>query len=58
LTNAFSEKRENFETAVNLHYCDYNFVKRQQTIRCKPAMEAGVASSQWTINELVEMVGG
>lgn len=56
LTNAFSKKRENFEAAVALHYTYYNFCKRHATIRCTPAMEAGVADSQWTSADLVEMI--
>ena len=54
LTNAFSKKRRNFEAAIALHYAYYNFCKRHQTIRCTPAMEAGVMKSQMTVAELVE----
>src|ERR1035441_7548474 len=43
LTLAFSKKRENFEAAVGLHFAYYNFVKRHNTLRCTPAMAAGVA---------------
>ena len=42
LTPAFSKKRENFEAAVGLHFAYYNFVKRHNTLRCTPAMAAGV----------------
>ena len=42
LTLAFSKKRENFEAAVGLHFAYYNFVKRHNTLRCTPAMAAGV----------------
>jgi hypothetical protein len=42
LTLAFSKKRENFEAAVALHFAYYNFVKRHNTLRCTPAMAAGV----------------
>ena len=55
LTNAFSKKLENFKAAVALHYGYYNFVKSHKTIRCTPAMEAGVATSAWTAQDLVEM---
>jgi IS1 family transposase len=58
LTNAFSKKIENFRAAVALHYAYYNFVKMHKTIRCTPAMAAGVVSSQWTVANLVEMVEG
>ena len=56
LTNAFSKKIENFRAAVALHYAYYNFVKVHQTIRCTPAMEAGVTNSIWTVADLVGMV--
>jgi IS1 family transposase len=54
LTLAFSKKRENFEAAVGLHFAYYNFVKRHNTLRCTPAMAAGVTGSFWTIGDLVE----
>ena len=57
LTNAFSKKIENFEAAVALNFAYYNFCKRHITIRCTPAMEAGVEQSQWTVAELVERCG-
>src|SRR5205807_568379 len=48
LTLAFSKKLENFEAAVGLHFAYYNFVKRHNTLRCTPAMAAGVVSSFWS----------
>jgi IS1 family transposase len=54
LTLAFSKKRENFAAAVGLHFAYYNFVKRHNTLRCTPAMAAGVASSFWSVGELLE----
>jgi hypothetical protein len=54
LTLAFSKKRENFTAAVGLHFAYYNFVKRHNTLRCTPAMAAGVASTMWSIADLVE----
>jgi len=56
LTLAFSKKRENFEAAVGLHFAYYNFVRRHNTLRCTPAMAAGVASSFWTVGELLEAI--
>ncbi|HUJ09219.1 MAG TPA: IS1 family transposase [Verrucomicrobiae bacterium] len=58
LTNAFSKKIENFRAAVALHYAYYNFCKIHTTIRCTPAMEAGVATSPWTVRDLVDMIEG
>jgi IS1 family transposase len=57
LTNAFSKKLENFEAAVVLNFAYYNFCKIHGTIRCTPAMAAGVESSQWTVADLVERCG-
>lgn len=54
LTLAFSKKRENFEAAVGLHFAYYNFVKRHNTLRCTPAMAAGVTESFWSVGELIE----
>ncbi|MGA2960440.1 MAG: hypothetical protein ABSD96_02120 [Candidatus Korobacteraceae bacterium] len=56
LTLAFSKKRENFEAAVGLHFAYYNFVKRHNTLRCTPAMAAGVTGSMWSVGELIEAV--
>jgi len=56
LTLAFSKKRENFEAAVGLHFAYYNFVKRHNTLRCTPAMAAGVTGSFWSVGDLVEAV--
>ena len=54
LTLAFSKKRENFVAAVGLHFAYYNFVKRHNTLRCTPAMAAGVAESFWSVGDLLE----
>ena len=54
LTYAFSKKLENFEAAVALHFAYYNFVKRHGTLRCTPAMAAGIERDFWTVGELVE----
>lgn len=58
LTNAFSKKMQNFKAAVALHYGYYNFVKMHKSIRCTPAMAAGVVNSPWTVGNLVEMIEG
>jgi hypothetical protein len=54
LTHAFSKKRENFEVAVGLHFAYYNFVRRHNTLRCTPAMAAGVTQSFWGVGDLLE----
>jgi len=53
LTNAFSKKRENLEAAVSLYMAWYNFCRVHQTLRVTPAMEAGLTSHIWTVEELL-----
>jgi IS1 family transposase len=55
LANAFSKKLENHAYAVALHFMYCNYVRIHQTLRVTPAMEAGLSSHPWTIQELVEM---
>jgi IS1 family transposase len=57
LTNAFSKKLENFEAAIAMNFCYYNFVKTHGAIRMTPAQAAGVENSAWTVTELVERCG-
>ena len=54
LTYAFSKKLENFKAAAALHFAYYNLVKRHGTLRCTPAMAAGVEQSFWSVGDLVE----
>src|SRR5438105_2263238 len=54
LTLAFSKKRENFEAAVALHFAYYNFVKRHNSLRCTPAMAAGIERDFWSVGNLLE----
>lgn len=56
LTNAFSKKLENHIAATALHYAHYNFVRRHQTLRVTPAMEAGITSTMWSTGNLLEAV--
>jgi len=56
LTNAFSKKLENHEAAIAMHYMHYNFARIHQTLRCTPAMEAGVSDHVWTLEEIVNLL--
>jgi IS1 family transposase len=53
LTNAFSKKRENLWAALALYFAWYNFCRMHRTIRCTPAMEAGITDHIWNIQELL-----
>lgn len=54
LTNAFSKKLESHIAATALHFAHYNFVRRHQTIRCSPAMAAGVSRTLWSTADLLD----
>ena len=56
LTNGFSKKVENHRHSVALHFMHYNFARIHQTIRCTPAMEAGVSDHPWTVEEIVGLL--
>jgi hypothetical protein len=56
LTNGFSKKIENHMHAVALHYMHYNFVRIHKTLRCTPAMEAGVTKKLWSIEDIVALL--
>ena len=55
LTNAFSKKFDNFRAAVSLHFAYYNFAKIHSGLRCTPSMAAGVTSSLWKVEDLVQL---
>ena len=57
LTNAFSNKLENFKAAVALNFCYYNFCKAHGAHKMTPAMAAEVERDFWTVAELVERCG-
>lgn len=56
LTNGFSKKAENLAAAVSLHFMYYNFVRIHQTLRCTPAMAAGVTDRLWSIADIVALL--
>lgn len=53
LTNAFSKKLENLKAALALHFAHYNFMRIHGTLRCTPAMEAGITDHIWTWEEVL-----
>jgi IS1 family transposase len=56
LTNAFSKKAANHEHSVALNFMYYNFVRIHQTLRCAPAMAAGVTTKLWEIADMVRVL--
>jgi IS1 family transposase len=55
LTNAFSKKIENHMHAVSFYFMVYNFVKVHSSVKCSPAMAAGVTDTLWSMRDIVMM---
>ncbi|HTL66595.1 MAG TPA: IS1 family transposase [Lacunisphaera sp.] len=56
LTNAFSKKVENHEAMLALYFMYYNFCRIHQTLRCTPAMEAGISDRVWELSDIVNLL--
>jgi IS1 family transposase len=56
LTNGFSKKFENHCHMISLFMFNYNFIRIHQTIRCTPAMEAGITDQLWEMSDLVALI--
>ncbi|HEV8066236.1 MAG TPA: hypothetical protein VGP76_00775 [Planctomycetaceae bacterium] len=56
LTYAFSKKLENLVAAAAIHVAVYNFCRVHSTIRCTPAMAAGVIDRLWGMDDLYDAV--
>jgi IS1 family transposase len=56
LTNAFSKKVENHEHMVRLYTVWYNFVRMHKTLRCSPAMAAGLSQTLWSMDDIVRLI--
>ena len=56
LTNAFSKKLENHIHSIALDFLHYNFVRVHQTLRCTPAMAAGVVDTLWDMGDMLHVV--
>jgi IS1 family transposase len=53
LTNGFSKKWDNLRAALALNFAYYNFCRIHKTIRCTPAMAAGITKSVWELKDLL-----
>ena len=56
LTNAHSKKLENHKHGLAIFYMVYNFCKIHQTLRCTPAMAAGVSNHVWELDEIIALL--
>jgi hypothetical protein len=56
LTNGFSKKAEAHFHMVALYTVWYNFVRMHKTLRCAPAMAAGVSDRLWSMEDVVALI--
>ncbi len=54
-TNAHSKKLENHVASVHLHVLHYNWCRYHETIRCAPAMEAGLSKTLHDVEWIAEL---
>lgn len=55
LTNAFSKKFENHCHALAIQFVHYNFCRQHKTLRCSPAMAAGLSKTLWSVEDMVRL---
>jgi IS1 family transposase len=56
LTNAFSKKLESHCDMVALYTVWYNFVRMHKTLRCSPAMAAGLSKTLWSMEDVIALI--
>jgi len=56
MTNRHSKKLENHAYNVAVHFMYYNFARWHQTLRCTPAMAAGISDHIWELEEIVGLL--
>jgi hypothetical protein len=56
LTNAFSKKALPHLHMVCLYTVWYNFVRMHKTLRCSPAMAAGLSKTLWSMEDIVALI--
>jgi hypothetical protein len=56
LTKAHSKKVENHEHAIAPHFMHYNFCRIHPTLRCTPAMQAGIATKVWELADIADLL--
>ncbi len=56
LTNAFSKKGLPHYHMVALYTVWYNFVRVHKTLRCSPAMAAGLSKTLWSMEDIVALI--
>ncbi len=55
-TNAFSKKLEPHINMVALYTVHCNFVRIHKTLKCSPAMAAGLSKTLWSMEDVVALI--
>ena len=56
LTNGFSKKVESHCHMLALFYAHYNFIRQHKTLRCSPAMAAGITTRLWNMGDIITLM--
>lgn len=56
LTNAFSKKLEPHYAMVCLFTVHHNFVRMHKSLKCSPAMKAGLSKTLWSMEDIVALI--
>lgn len=56
LRNGHSKKLENHCAALAIFFAHYNLVRVHQTLKCPPAIAAGLTEKAWRVADLVELL--
>jgi hypothetical protein len=56
LALGFSKKLENLAAATAIHVAVYNFCRMHGSLKCTPAMAAGVIDRLWGMHDLFDAV--